>query len=317
MHTFIMNSRPRVNHRLAFTLVELLVVIAIISVLVGLLLPAVQAAREAARRVQCQNNLKQVGLAILQFESANRVFPASGWTRPGPGNPSGSYLSWRAVCLDYLEQSNVANQYDAQQNWWHANNLFVGTLSQASFVCPSTPIMESLLLVPPKSPRPALELMSPLARTDYEAIMGVRPLLDPNIYDASNRFSVMHRDSRTRHSQISDGTSNTIMVLEASGRPSVYRLRKRKNDIWNEQGIGWIDSESVFSLDGSSSDGEREGCGIGEGCPRAMNVRNDNEPYSFHTGGVFSLYADGHIAFKSEAEPILLFAAECTRAADD
>ncbi len=305
------------SKRFAFTLVELMVVVAVIGTLISLLLPAVQAAREAARRIQCQNNLRQVGLSLLQFESANSAFPASGWTRPGLGNPSGSYLSWRGVCLGFMEQANVLNRYDVQQHWWFQNNLQVGSLKQPTFLCPSSPAIEPVLFVPPKAPRPSLALNMPLATTDYEAIMGVRPSLDAFTYDASNRFSIMHRDSRTKFSQILDGSSNTIMVLEASGRPAVYRRGKQKFDAHNEQAIGWIDSESAFSLDGSSADGAAEGCGVAEGCFVAINARNDNEPYSFHSGGAFALFADGHIAFESEAISILAFAAQCTRAAND
>jgi prepilin-type N-terminal cleavage/methylation domain-containing protein/prepilin-type processing-associated H-X9-DG protein len=316
-HTLRMIHLDQASKRFAFTLVELMVVVAIIGALISLLLPAVQAVREAARRVQCQNNLRQVGLSLLQFESAKSAFPASGWTRPGLGNPSGSYLSWRGVCLGFMDQASVLNRYDVQQHWWFQNNLQVGSLRQPIFLCPSSPAIEPILAVPPKDPRPALALNVSLATTDYEAIMGVRPSLEASKYNASNRFSIMHRDSRTKFSQITDGSSNTIMVLEASGRPAVYRRGKQKTDMWNEQGIGWIDSESAFSLDGSSVDGATEGCGIAAGCSVAINARNDNEPYSFHSGGAFALFADGHIAFESESASILVFAAQCTRSAND
>jgi prepilin-type N-terminal cleavage/methylation domain-containing protein len=99
-----------------FTLVELLVVIAILGILIGLLLPAVQSARESARRASCQSNDRQLGLAVLNFESAHKVFPASGWTQTGPGNPYGTYMSWRTVILPQLEQTNVRNLYDMQPN---------------------------------------------------------------------------------------------------------------------------------------------------------------------------------------------------------
>ena len=93
--------------RRAFTLVELLVVIAIIGVLVALLLPAVQQAREAARRINCQNNLQQLGLALHSFHDTHGVFPASGWTMAGPGNPAGKFVGWRALVLPYIEQDNL------------------------------------------------------------------------------------------------------------------------------------------------------------------------------------------------------------------
>ncbi len=292
-------------------------VITIAGILVSLLLPATQAAREAARRVRCENNLRQTGLALIHFESIYRVFPASGSTKPGPGNPDGSFVSWRVFCLPFLERSSDANNYLLNQNWWHATNLQAGVKTIPTFICSSTPDQPPILSAVPKAPRPGLSLASPLARCDYEAIMGVRPAIDTTKYDNNNRFSIMHRDSRTKIAAIIDGTSQTIMVSEAAARPSVYRRGRGQPTLQNDQGYGWIDSESAFSLDGASSDGSREGCGVIAGCSVAMNARNDNEPYSFHPAGVLSLFADGHVSFESESVSLSIFAAQVTRAAED
>jgi prepilin-type N-terminal cleavage/methylation domain-containing protein/prepilin-type processing-associated H-X9-DG protein len=301
-----------------FTLVELLVVLAIIGMLVGLLLPAVSAAREAARRSQCQNHQRQVGLAILNFESAHRVFPASGWTQRGPGNPYGTYMSWRTVILPQLEQTTVRTLYDIEQHWWQGTNLAVASIPIGIYLCPSTPTQPPVLSAIAKSPRPALNLNLPLARSDYEAIQGVQPnSIDPVFYDASNRFSVMHRNSANRFASIVDGSSSTIMVVEAAGRPTVYRRGMLRLTSTNDQGIGWIDSESAFSLDGSNSDGSREGCRPSQGCNRSINARNDNEPYAFHPGGMHALFADGHVSFLNESVSLQVMAALCTRAAAD
>jgi prepilin-type N-terminal cleavage/methylation domain-containing protein/prepilin-type processing-associated H-X9-DG protein len=315
---FVRLTRRTRCQRVAFTLVELLVVLAIIGILVGLLLPAVSAAREAARRSHCQNNQRQVGLAVLNFESAHRVFPASGWTQRGPGNPYGTYMSWRTVILPQLEQTNVRTLYNMEQHWWEGTNLAVAGIPIPIYVCPSTPTQEPVLNAVTKAPRPALTLSLALARTDYEAIQGVQPSsINPAYYDASNRFSVMHRNSTNRHASITDGTSNTVMVVEAAGRPSVYRQGALRTSFRNDQGIGWIDSEGAFSLDGASSDGSQEGCRPQNGCLVAINARNDNEPYSFHVGGMHALFADGHIAFVQESVALHVMAALCTRAAAD
>lgn len=315
------NDRGSMNRsfdRTGFTLVELLVVIAIIGILVGLLLPAVQAAREAARRMQCQNNQKQLGLAVLNFESAFRYFPASGWTIASRTNPHGKFVSWRVSILPYLEHSTVRELYRFDRNWWEETNLAVASIPIPAFACPSVPEQEPVMSAIAKSPRPALTFNTPLGRTDYEAIQGVQPnSVNPVLYNAANRFSVMHRNSINSHASISDGTSNTVMVVEAGGRPTVYRGRLARRELSNDQGIGWVDSEGAFSLDGASSNGAQEGCGRGSGCISAMNVRNDNEPYSFHTSGANFLFADGHVQFLNQNISLDVMAALCTRAAGE
>ena len=302
----------------AFTLVELLVVLAIIGILVGLLLPAVQNAREAARRAQCQNNQRQLGLALHNFESAYRVFPASGWTTSGPGNPHGKFVGWRTTILPYIEQNNVRQLYDISLNWWEGTNLAVASIPIPIMNCPSTVQVPPVMNAIAKSPRPSLTFSTPLARTDYEAIQGVQPSsISTTLYNAGNRFSVMHRNSNNGFAEIIDGSSQTIMVVECAGRPSVFRGNRMRGDLNNDQGIGWADSEGPFSLDGASADGSLEGCGVLNGCGYSMNRKNDNEPYSFHPGGSHALFADGHVQFMANDIPILEFAALCTRAAGE
>jgi prepilin-type N-terminal cleavage/methylation domain-containing protein/prepilin-type processing-associated H-X9-DG protein len=310
------------RNRLAFTLVELLVVIAIIGILIALLLPAVQSVREAARKAFCSNSMRQMGIAIHNFESANGVFPASGWTTAGPGNPNGKALSWRPLVFPFIEQGNVSHQYDHTINWWEGTNAVLATQRLSVFECPSVPFRASITSAIAKSPRPALTFASPLASIDYEAIMGVQPSsINPHLssafYNSGNRFSVMHRDSRNRFADILDGTSTTIMIVECGGRPAVYRNGVLREDISNDQGIGWADNEGPFSLDGANAEGTLEGGGPSMGCIYPMNRKNDNEPYAFHPGGSFNLFADGHVKFIAESIDLFTFAKLCTRNAGE
>jgi len=123
--------------RRGFTLVELLVVIAIIGVLVALLLPAVQAAREAARRSQCQNNMKQLGLALLNYESAKKEFPAGSSGIIGIPNNTAPYYSPQAQLLAYFEQGVIAQRINFKESPWSTNNYAVARSQPGLFMCPS------------------------------------------------------------------------------------------------------------------------------------------------------------------------------------
>jgi prepilin-type N-terminal cleavage/methylation domain-containing protein/prepilin-type processing-associated H-X9-DG protein len=301
-----------------FTLVELLVVIAIIGILISLLLPAVQAARESARRSQCQNNLKQLGLALQGFHDTHGVFPASGWTMVGPGNPLGKFVGWRPLTLPFIEQESLQELYNFDLNWWEGTNPTAGAVLVRTYQCPSVPDRPPVLSAIAKPPRPAMTFVNALAPTDYEAIMGIQPSsIDPVRYNSANRFSVMFRNSRTRMADVLDGTSMTISVVECAGRPLVFRIGRADTSVSNDQGIGWVDSEGPFSLDGANNDGTVEGCTPAGGCVFAINKRNNNEPYSFHPGGAHMLFTDGHAALLKDTIALPVMAALCTRSAGE
>jgi prepilin-type processing-associated H-X9-DG protein len=222
------------------------------------------------------------------------------------------------LILPFIEQQNLQQLYNFRENWWDGTNPTAAGVTVKTFLCPSTPSRAEVMSAVAKPPRPAMTFPVPLAGTDYEAIMGVQPSsIDPAKYNAANRFSIMHRNSTNRFSDVTDGSTNTIAIVECANRPLVYRAGTSYPGLSNDQGISWADSEGPFSLDGSNSDGSLEGCTPAGGCRAAMNKRNDNEPYSFHRGGVQFLFVDGRVQFLGENIDLFVMAALCTRNAGE
>ena len=300
-----------------FTLIELLVVIAIIAILIALLLPAVQQAREAARRTQCKNNLKQLGLALHNYEGSYNMFPPS---RINISTPV-FQQTWGVMILPFIEQSAMYSQYNFNINWFAPGNDPITTTQLTAFVCPSTPGGRPL-------PTQALyDGITGSSRTgqpiwgysDYGSVNAVRNAFIvaaglPSINTRDAMGGLGRGPGGTRLRDITDGTSNTMLIAEDAGRPRQYigripGLNPRVGNIavgtqFTADGWGWADINGGFSVDGANTAGLQNNTSssgtttIVGTCN--MNCTNDSEMYSFHTGGVQALLADGSVRFLSE-----------------
>lgn len=288
-----------------FTLIELLVVIAIIAVLIGLILPAVQKVRAAASRIACANNLKQLGLALHNYNDVHERLPP-GAVGPQPGFPQFALLKHHGLgtyLLPFLEQQALANQYRWDVSWFDPPNQPVVNAQLKIWQCPSAQANRiqdgSLITVTPPAERP---FNGTAACGDYAGVERTDPaLVRLGFIDPANSYDgVFPVNGTKRLTDICDGTFCTIMMAEDAGRPQLWQGRRPVSNVWLTGGP-WA-SRNLLWCEGSSPDGTAK---FG---PCAINCTNDREIYSFHSAGANAVFADGSVHFLSASLPMRVLA---------
>jgi prepilin-type N-terminal cleavage/methylation domain-containing protein/prepilin-type processing-associated H-X9-DG protein len=314
-----MVPRRTPSPRHAFTLIELLVVIAIVAVLIGLLLPAVQKVREAAARSRCQNNLKQVGLALHGYESATGVWPAQSTAPPTAAGTTPPRGSWITSVLPHVEQSSISAAYSPTLHWHDPANEAAVRVRLTVLLCPSADVArDGFEYTRFTSATPRFYLYG--APTDYTNVGGLGTALAASLTPPPADPTGILGDRPVRVLEVADGLSNTVLVTESANRPQLWQRRRAVTQLpppvpWSSSsdqpfvtGGVWASHLKGFLIDGAGADGKTNGG------PCAMNCSNDNEVYAFHPGGANALLADGSVRFLRESMPVASLAALTTRA---
>jgi prepilin-type N-terminal cleavage/methylation domain-containing protein/prepilin-type processing-associated H-X9-DG protein len=264
------------------TLVELLVVIAIIGLLAALLFPAVQAAREASRRAECQNNLRQIGVALHAYHAAHGQFPVGCIDkRVAKTNPNGRQLAWSATILAELGEPTLARQVDFSSAYDSAANSLAAATVVSTYLCPSTVRRaagrEGSIVSDPSVTSSAASYRG--AATDYGGIYGAAQV-------APSGNGVFLYERAVKIAEITDGTSHTLALAEDTGRG------------WLADGE-WINGENIYDVS------------------NLINTQQHNEIWSDHTGGAMALWCDGSASLLAAAMELPVLRSICTRAGND
>jgi prepilin-type N-terminal cleavage/methylation domain-containing protein len=295
--------------RRGFTLIELLVVIAIIAILIALLLPAVQQAREAARRTQCKNNLHNIGLALHNYESSLKVFPPSStsgfgrgvWNWPGTGiqDPNIRLHSFASLILPYIDGANLYNTID-----YNVSSLSVPNRTAASQIIPVYKCASYAGKDYSEDPLYVTTVgFNQFAIRNYVAL-GAKTVI--GLSGAIPADGSMYPLSKTGFRDMTDGSSNTILLAET---------REEKAAVWIDGtsasvAARWCDLTSPTFAGKTVSINYKP---YFQGGVFPNSIGQDWGPSSFHTGGAHHLLADGAVRFLSNNLDVLVYDALASR----
>jgi prepilin-type processing-associated H-X9-DG protein len=242
-------------------------------------LPAIQAAREASRRAECQNNLRQIGVALHAYHAVHGQFPVGCIDKRVPKtNPNGKQLAWSATILTELGEPTLARQVDFNSAYDSAANSLAAVTVVPTYLCPSTVRTatgrEGAIVADPSG-----VVFYRGAATDYGGIYGAAQV-------SPSANGVFLYDRAVKISEITDGTSHTLALAEDTGRG------------WLADGE-WINGENIYDVS------------------NMINTQQHNEIWSDHPGGAMALWCDGSASLLAAAMELPVLRSICTRAGND
>ena len=318
------------SSRRGFTLVELLVVIAIIGTLVGLLLPAVQAARESARATQCRNNMKQIGLALQNFHDARRSFPYGGRI-PVQDSTKGNW-NWRVDILPFMEETALYSSLSlTPTSNWRSDNGITGTRLYSAtipaFQCPSSKFPARLTANTTELPNVVYGGTASVQLIDYVGISGAATTGFADPFGRSNQCASglnaacgtfcrngMLTVEQRNMKDCTDGTSSTIIVAEQSGQVNGVEISAQRHGSWAgfvngktsefdvaTMAVGTAARNDMYIM-GVTTVVQRPNWYWSSGAPGPYNYSGGNNTMinSFHPGGIHVLMTDAAVRFMSE-----------------
>ncbi|MDR3232659.1 MAG: DUF1559 domain-containing protein [Planctomycetaceae bacterium] len=347
-------ERETESRRIGFTLVEILAVIAVIGILIALLLPAIQAAREAARRMSCTNNLKQIGIAVHLYHDAQLQFPPGAadvyYTVDKDGNSASKMFGWGAYVLPFIEQAALKDSIKFEENIIEGTNLDIARTLVAAYLCPSdadrreyyvdTPGDSSSFPMPRYYRAPShysgIQGEKISADVPLDSVLtaeqivtnGIFVIADYNGYypNYDNYPTIEYVKAETKpkttvtFSGVLDGTSNTVMVGEASSYETAAEPTHTNGQ--------WIAATNIFAKNRERIN-FRPACGFHSGttepagnCPlccdpnwrdKGTHTGYYHDLRSFHSGGANVLYGDASVHFLSAETEISVLGQLCNR----